>query len=481
MLGATVLAALTVGIAQQTAAAAPGDPIVTGPVTGGTRGSAQTTIDGIIDLSGAGYVEEEFFLEGLASPYAMDPAGPAWGLDGTWSAVPTEPAAPYKTRVIVRRPARPSKFNGTVVVEWMNVSGQADGTPDFLQMHRELLRDGYAWVGVSAQRVGVEGGLIPSIGLKNWDPARYGSLAHPGDSYSYDIFTQAGRALRAPQGSNPLGELAPDVEIVIADGESQSAQRMVTYINAVHPLVRVYDGFLVHSRSAGGSPLTQAPLPVVAVPAVAHIRTDLAEPVFILQNETDLPLFGFVAARQPDTALVRTWELAGTSHFDQYGLDFVGPTGARDFPQPEFPPLLPTCQFPVNRAHARYLYDAALHHLDGWVRGGPPPPTGTPIELNPDGSIARDEFGNALGGVRLPELDVPIATLSGVGNQPAFCVLFGVTTPFSDATLEALYPSHGRYVAAVIRAVRTAVRQGFLLPYDAAEARREAARSDIGG
>jgi hypothetical protein len=479
---ALMSAVLILGMGASTANAAASPATVTGPVTGGTRGHAQTTIDGILDLSGAGYIEEEYFLEGTATPYTNDTTAPAWGSDGQWSAVPTTPTAPYKTRLIVRRPADPARFNGTVVVEWMNVTGQADGTPDFLQMNQELLRGGYAWVGVSAQRVGVEGGVPPILGLKNWDPARYGTLSHPGDSYSYDIFSQAGQALHGGPGVNPLGDLTSDVQRVIADGESQSAGRMVTYINAIHPLVDVYDGFLVHSRGAGGAPLSQAPLPAVNVPSVARIRTDLQQPVFTIENETDVA-FGFFAARQPDTSMIRTWELAGTAHFDQYGLDFVATTGARDFPQPEFPPLVPACVLPANTAHARYIYNAALFHLDNWIELGLAPPTGTPITLNPNLTIARDVHGNALGGVRLPELDVPIATQSGVGNNsvtpPNFCVLFGVSAPFSDAKLNTLYPNHGKYVSKYNEALAAVVGR-FILPYNAHEARVEAAHSDIG-
>ena len=33
---------------------------------------------------------------------------------------------PYRTRMIVRRPADPADFNGTVVVEWQNVKAQFD-------------------------------------------------------------------------------------------------------------------------------------------------------------------------------------------------------------------------------------------------------------------------------------------------------------------------------------------------------------------
>ena len=99
-----------------------------------------------------------------------------------------------------------------------------------MQMQEELLRDGYAWVGVGAQAAGVNS---PRSGLKDWDKARYGSLVHPGDAYSYDIFSQAADALRHPKSPDALGGLA--IRKMIATGRSQSAFRLVTYINAVHP------------------------------------------------------------------------------------------------------------------------------------------------------------------------------------------------------------------------------------------------------
>lgn len=131
--------------------------------------------------------------------------------DGKWSVVPYS-TAPYKTRVVVYRPANPRKFNGTVIVEWLNVSGGADDAPDWVLTHNELIREGFAWVGVSAQAVGINE-------LTGTDPARYGSLSAPGDSYSYDIFSQAGKAILDDPAL--LGGLRP--RHLIADGESQLA------------------------------------------------------------------------------------------------------------------------------------------------------------------------------------------------------------------------------------------------------------------
>ena len=115
--------------------------------------------------------------------------------------------AEYSTRIVVRRPVDAADFNGTVVVEWLNVSSGADAAAEYTYLADEVLRSGYAWVGVSAQRIGIEGGPIAvpvpnaegrglGVGIRNIDPERYGDLHHPGDAYSYDIYTQAAQALR---------------------------------------------------------------------------------------------------------------------------------------------------------------------------------------------------------------------------------------------------------------------------------------------
>ena len=123
--------------------------------------------------------------------------------------VPPSDPAPYTTREVVYRPIDPKKFNGTVIVEWLNVSGQVDADPDWTQTHNELIRDGFAWVGVSAQAVGLNQLKCPATTPPAppcpapGDPARYGMLSHPGDSYSYDIFSQAGQAIRDQLGADP--------------------------------------------------------------------------------------------------------------------------------------------------------------------------------------------------------------------------------------------------------------------------------------
>ena len=189
---------------------------------------------GAYEVDALGYRAEEFFVSGTASSYTADEQ------------------ADYTTRVVVLTPTDHAAFNGTVIVEWLNVSGGIDAPAVWLMAHREIAREGYAYVAVSAQRVGVEGGVSlvgADMSLKAQDPARYSELIHPGDAFAYDIFSQVGSVVR----NGLLGRLEP--KAVLAVGESQSAAYLTTYVNDVDPLAGVYDGFLVHSRFGPAAPL----------------------------------------------------------------------------------------------------------------------------------------------------------------------------------------------------------------------------------
>jgi hypothetical protein len=369
--------------------------------------------------------------------------------------------------------------------------------------HNELIREGAAWVGVSAQPVGITQLQCPSV-LPDppvppcstpGDAERYASLSHPGDSYSYDIYSQAGQAVR--DNTKILGGLK--AKTLLAVGESQSAARMVTYIDAVAPIAKVYDGFLVHSRSASGAPLSQPPLETVTAPSPTLIRTDLDVPVFVFQTESDVA--NAVPARQDDTDTFRAWEASGTSHYDHYGLS-VGPTDTGDgqgavamldaMQQPtDVPSEGGQCAQPINTGGAHWLLNAAIHSLDEWVRKGTPPATATPLQVATTAPVtfAADANGIALGGARSPQVDVPIALLAGVGNSAApgktdvvstFCRLFGSTVPYSAEQLAALYPDHQAFVAAWKKATKQLVKEGFLLAADKRELDRAAVRSRIG-
>jgi hypothetical protein len=458
----------------------PEEPAVTGQdltVTGPAAGTPENAAPQ--DLPARGYVEREYLLAGSARAYATDGTP---GKDGRWEASPAG-TADYTTRLLVRRPAAAEDFSGTVVVEWFNVSGGMDAEPEWGFLHEELLRQGHAWVGVSAQEVGVSGpppepgSQTESLGrggLRVADPARYGELSHPGDGFSYDIFSDAGRAVQDSGDVDLLGGFEPD--LVLAVGESQSAIRLTTYLNAVHPRDRVYDGFLVHSRSGGAAPLAREDQGSIATERSVRIRTDLVEPVLTLQTETDVGAgLDFLPSRQPDTDRFRLWEVAGTAHADAYlidalyGLGDAGRSGR-------------ICAGPINAGPQHAVAKAALRHLVAWAAGGGPPPKAPRlrVESRDPPVFERDGDGNVLGGIRTPAVDVPTATITGEAQGDGFCRLLGTTVPFTEEELDARYRTHDEYVDAVTDAAETAVRSGFLLRPEAETMIEEAEASSVG-
>lgn len=446
-------------------------PTVKGPVEGGEHGFPFTS--SALDLRARHYTEREYFLSGTAHAYR---AKGTWTENGKWSVAPAT-TAPYRTRILVRRPSDPKKFNGTVIVEWLNVSSNVDIDVDFGFEGEEIMRAGYAWVGVSAQAAGVTSthagtglSLGPnSVGLRTWDPQRYGTLVHPGDAYSYDIFSQAGRALRKHGHVDPLRGL--HVKKLVADGESQSAFRMATYVDAIEPVARVYDGFLIHSRNGSTAPLGDG---FIGPVSTVRIRTDLKVPVFQVLTETDMFSIGpsFPPARQPDTRRIRTWEVAGTAHADATYLRLLYVQGTREL---QGMLDLRSVFASANNGPQRYVMNAALHELGAWVARGKQPAHGTPLTIV-DGKIARDAHGNALGGIRTPQVDVPVATLTGEGAS-----LIGKTIPFDAATLKSLYPTRQDYVRAFDRATDRAVHAEHILAVDARTMKAAAAQQQIGG
>jgi hypothetical protein len=435
-------------------------PTIEGPVAGGAHGRPFTSP--IIDLAASGYVEEEYFLTGTATAYG---AAEPLTSDGVWSVAPTA-SQPYKTRILVRRPKDVAHFNGTVVAEWLNVSGGFDVDAEWGYAYPELMREGYVWVGISAQRAGVMGPPLVagfSQPLTMWDAARYGALSIPTDDISYDIFTQAARLLapgRPALSPDPLGGLK--VARLLGVGVSQSANRLATYSDAVQPLVNVLDGILIGSRigARGGAAPLAADLPM---PDPVKIRGDLKVPVLVTETESDAP--SHFPARTPDGPRYRLWELAGTTHQNQWADNYFGAEIKRDLGGSG----LGGCDRPVNDLPTQHVADAALHALNLWVKDGKAPASAPPIAFSGSPpAIERDGAGNALGGLRLPQFTVPTARYGGLGT-PAKCRLEGFAVPFDKETLKKLYPTHDVYVAKVRDAVAAAEKAGFLLPPEAAD------------
>ena len=448
------VATAVAGVGPGTAHAAPPsvvNPVVEGPI-GRTGLWGHPWNDQFFEVGSIGYAEEEYFVSGTAKSYTATPA-----------------TAPYKTRILVYRPTDPHRFNGTTIVEWDNVTAQNAEEPMWTWLHPMVFREGYAYVFVSAQAAAV---CCGPRSHQLWDPVRYAGLNHPGDDYSFDIYSQVVQAVRSPQGVDAMGGLK--TKRVLAVGNSQSASRLHTYVNTVQRDAGVVDAFLL---DAGGSKkFTGEPL----VPVVQLLSEDGLAP--------DAPNV---------SANYRLWEVPGASHNDAD----TGAHDASDSRTTTHAPKQPyaaeeeihrhshygeeglsthaTCA-PVllgggNEYPRRYAVRAAAHHLDRWVKTGKPAPAAPRAEFDALGLPSRDAHGNALGGLRLPPLDVPVATYAATT-----CGLFGSTVAFDLLTLAQLYPSHDDYVTKMQAATDRAVAAGFLLPHDAEELMTLAGASSVG-
>jgi hypothetical protein len=446
------------------------EPNCTGPIPG----DAVTTL-GTFDLGQHGYAVEEWWLEGVAA--SRRATGPTDD-DGRWE-TEKDGEAPYKTRLIVCRPSDPTQGSGSVMVEWLNVSGGGDGSPDWFFMHRQLMRTGAIWVGVSAQKAGIEGGGLLGTGsnLKAVAPERYVSLAHPGDAYAYDIYTQAGNVLRRNDGV--LAGIP--VETLLAVGESQSAVFLVTYVNAFDKEAAMYDGYLIHGRGSSGASLDGN----MFVAGNEHtftgsqrVREDARVPVITVQSETDLIMMNGIKGRQDDSEKFRWWEIAGASHFDSYGLiasqsddGSLEPAALADLLAPPDEFLGMKLPGPVNSGpQQHYVLNAAIEHLDNWVRHGTPPPEADRIasEEAEQPVLVRDRLGIVEGGIRTPWVDAPVAVLSGEGHEgDVFTAIFGSTRALDEGQLTQAYPG-GRddYLALFEKSANSAIAAGFILDAD---------------
>lgn len=407
----------------------------------------------------------EFLASGQAIDYTFEGTLPT---TGEWKLAQGS-GAKYATRVLVRRPSDPGAFSGTVVMEWLNVSGGVDANPEFTSLADEIARKGHIWVGVSAQQIGVSGGPVlvkapgtdefSGKGLKSINAARYGDLVHPGDGFAYDIFTQVARAVR--EGGAATADVEP--QIILAAGESQSAIALTSYYNGVQPLTKAFDGFFIHSRAFAALPFV-APGKAAdlvgamgANPTGVLLRTDLDAPVLDLQAEGDvLGILNSYDARQPDTDRFRLWEVAGASHADTY---LLGPIADQL-----------DCGAPINSAPFHVVAKAGLRALDDWVRTGTAPPFGDRLEVTgmDDPKFVRDDLGIVKAGVRLPVTDVPVDVLSGdpPPSPDLICQLMGSTTPLSAAQLSKLYKDGNEYESKFEAATDSAVAAGFVLAED---------------
>jgi hypothetical protein len=474
--GVTARAALT----QPAARGGIPVPHLIGPVP--TTASSHPFDVSTVDLATHGYVEQEFFMRGKASLYDYDANG---------GVVVTRPDAPYENRIIVRRPADPKRFSGSVVVEIMNMTNGWDLDRMWLTSHDEYLRDGDVYVGVTSAPNTV-------AALQRFDPQRYGSLswtdprpaaqrctgtalnssATTDGGLVWDIFSQVGAALKSHGPDNPLGGLR--VEKVYATGYSQSGSYLVRYLNAINPMAHVYDGFLIGAAAGGPRPLDKCSA-TIPVADPRNIVRPTPQPVIRIQSQTDFYSDGGYS-RRPDSDAsgdkYRLYELAGASHAYSYTASFQ--PSLADLQKAGFTYSYYNCTSPGLSTDfpEQYVFDGVQMNLDAWARYGTPPPHAARIAVDSAGNTVVDQYGNAVGGVRTPWLDVPIAAYYP-SSTPASCSLQGHRMPFTSEQLAALYPDHGYYVRPFIAETDRLVHERWLTPADADAAINTAANSSV--
>jgi hypothetical protein len=405
----------------------------------------------VVDLAKYGYAEQEYYASGTANRYRIkNPSGTATLVDSGHQ---------YKTRIMVRKPLDPKRFNGVVVVEWYNVSAGQDIDFCWGGSYDYLMREGYAWVGVSAQRVGIKQ-------LNAWSPARYGTLSAEasnddpqggtlddrGDVLSWEIFGQVGTALLSHSGpSDPLAGFA--IKHLIAAGESQSALRLTAYYNSIQPIHNLYRGFFYYD-------------------AAGNLRSDTKVPAISVGTE-----FGAafpVIAAVGDNAFLRRWPVAGTSHVSFQEMDgYVDVEPLRDgfLKSPDGKPLSLTQATPVckqtplwSKVPTELVLNSAYEHLTRWINDGTAAPAAPQFERNANGSLKRDADGELLGGIRLPQLAVPTGRNSGFNSGPGTCMLAGFHHDYGPAELKARYHDHAGYMQEVDKATQEALKAASSCP-----------------
>lgn len=453
-----------------------------------------------VDLTEFGYVEEEYLISGDARIFD-------WPTDSNHRVLAR---GSYTTRILVRRPQADAGFSGTAIVEALNPSSPVDLPIMWAESYRQFVADGHAWIGVT-----IKPNTIQS--LKRFDATRYATLAlpHPErgptcaaediNSWSqptapkdetglaWDILSQVGALVKSERSSSPLAFGATRVYLT---GQSQTAGYARTYATVFGRRVTdrnnkpLYDGYLY-----SGSPPWQVPLYQCAAsltPGDPRLLTGPAGvPVIELFAQGDLGTNVETRRADSDAApdFFRRYEVAGAAHTDPWEqlsfaseVDMIRATGQpnRSADAECEPKGVEPSDFPI-----RYVFNSAWRNLDHWVREGVAPPRARVLALKPAGgelfdpeaAFELDEFGNAVGGVRTPYVDVPTARWIGAKTSSFQCMFQGYKYSFDRAKLREIYRSHEEYVAAVEASVVSLEEQRWLTSADAAAILEDAKKS----
>ena len=470
-------------------------------------------------LDAVGYVEEEYFISGMAKVYD-------WDGSGHKVKVVAGPGK-YVTRLLVMRPRDPGRFGGNVEVTVLNASLNLDfgGPTDFAQM----VKQGDVWIGITTK-------AVTANALKKFDPVRYAPLdwsnpapaasrcANPtmiatymaGDSPEavaamlksgpksswpeyedglvWDMLGQLGLLLKSEQRSSILpGFSKPWVYMT---GISQSSIYIRTWTAGFHNRYRTADGKPVYDG-------------YLAIVGPAMIRTNqcaadipLADPRQKL-TPPDVPFISLSAegemwqarfTRQRDRFTRRggivSYEIAGSSHGraevpgvapDALSFPPIADMMKAGFKMPDTAgtmKLFPAGSVPNDLAWAP-IARGAYRNLQLWARQGKRPPQAPGIAIDANHEIRRDAHGNAIGGVRTPYIEAPVAAHTGYLTAGGMGGVTGAKKPFTAETLKALYPDRAAYLAKFSAATDRLLADRWISAEDAAAMKAAAAAAPV--
>jgi hypothetical protein len=486
-----------------------------------TETSHPFTVGGT-NLAEHDYRLDEYFISGKANVYD-------WGADGKASTPQVRTAdAPYTTRVIIRRPEDPNQFSGNVWVELNNPSRGWDVEVEWPTVQDKVLRDGDIWVAVT-----VKPNVIAS--LKRIDSKRYASLAMANplppekqlcgllpeqagydenvsklyeNGMVWDILSQTGALVRSKEKSNPLHDY--NVKYVFATGESQTGFFLNTYAANFAESANlanghtVYDGFVSVSGAGRTTPINQC----VAATEVNDPRSQLPSthvPFMRIDSQGDVFQLSSYFWRRPDSdapgAGYRMYEIAGAPHGPAFIVNY----------QPPADEIVKSGNLPTSAAYAyggveakanqmprQYIEPAMFANMERWVMHGILPPRSEPLRVQ-DGvgsattltgttihaSFVKDQYGNVLGGVRSPYLEVPTATyFESATLKPgyAYAWSFGHQDDFTSETLQKLYGAvapHQNYLSKIKASVKNLIRDRWLEPEEGSKIIQQAELTPI--
>ncbi len=431
-----------------------------------------------VDLASAGYVEEEWLLQGTAGTWvAGEPGRPRRDRDGI----------PYATRVLVRRPAEAARASGVVQLEPLHP--HRDGGLTWRAAADHVLRSGDTWVGVTAYAHQADA-LRDRIA-----PTRYAALSIPEPGLEWDIVADVAELLKR-------GEVPGVVtRRTILSGWSATGTFVRVFLGEGFAVREqpIVDGAIIFISSGGAGDAGYPPLsPASDAIAVDDPRRTVGGsgiPVFEVLSETESETHEHQVRDDSDDPgdRYRLYMVAGTGHIEPWnGEVLTNTTMLADLGlgSPEIEVL-------EQRTDARLdlVARAALQRMSDWIDGTPPPRfgrfgyTGPQVDLSRE--LARDADGNVLGGVRTPWVEAPLAAYrphgtaaptavavddgTPVGDPRIAALLTATMAPFAAERIHASFASEAAYRSAFDAATDALLDAGLLLPADAAELRASAA------